>query len=53
MPTPKQPDPKPKQPVGRPRTIPCGARPRTLRITDAEYAAVLRLLQTMRDRKTA
>lgn len=43
MPT-KKPAPEPKRPVGRPRKWPCGSKPRTLRMTDAEYAAVLRLL---------
>lgn len=39
--------PKPR-PVGRPRSIPDGAVPRTVRMTDEEYAAVLVLLGQMR-----
>lgn len=43
----KQPEPKPR-PVGRPRSIPDGARPRAVRMTDAEYAAVLAYLAKLR-----
>jgi hypothetical protein len=34
--------------VGRPRSIPAGAKPRTLRVTDAELAAVRALLTSLR-----
>jgi hypothetical protein len=40
-------DPKPR-PVGRPKSIPDGARPRAIRLTDTEFAAVEKLVRRMR-----
>lgn len=48
MKTAKKPHPGPARPVGRPPKLPAGARPRTLRMTDAEYAAVVALLEGLR-----
>lgn len=37
--------------AGRPRSIPESATPRHIRMTDAEYAAVVKLLAKMRKAK--
>lgn len=39
--------------AGRPRSIPDNASPQHIRMTDAEYAAVVRLIAKMRKRKLA
>lgn len=34
--------------VGRPRSIPAGARPRAIRLTDGEYRAVVEFVKGLR-----
>jgi len=50
---PKKPEKKPPRPVGRPRTIPCGAKLRTIRVTDAEWVAVKQFVDEMRGKTKA
>jgi hypothetical protein len=40
----------PREGAGRPKTLPADARPRSIRMTDAEYSDVIEYLRRMRER---